>query len=47
MSYISQGGITSVKGHGRAMGNEPVQSKVHSSGDEEPVDPGYEDLEDD
>lgn len=47
VSYVSQGGITSVKSHGRAIGNEPVQSKAHSSGDEEPVDPGYDDLEDD
>ena len=44
---ISQGGITSVKSHGKAFGNDPVQSKANSEMDDEPIDPGYDDLEDD
>ena len=41
----SQGGITSVKSHGKAFGNDPIQSKAHSEIDDDPADPG--DLEDD
>ena len=43
---MNQGGITSVKSHGKAFGNDPVQSKAGSEVDEEPNDPG-DDQEDD
>ena len=44
MLNVSLGGITSVKSHHRKMGlgNEPVASKVQSEMDDEPLDPSFD-----
>ena len=49
MLNVSLGGITSVKSHHRMMGlgNEPVASKAQSEMDDEPMDPSFDDIEDD